>query len=87
MGVPVPDAVAAGLLTTASGLFFSGDDDGNLLALDSRNGKLLWRYQMGAHAARHLADHLHARRPPAHLVPSGTTLTAWALPETAASTR
>src|SRR5438128_3568229 len=38
----------AGLLTTASGLIFSGDAEGNLLALDSRNGKLLWRYQMGA---------------------------------------
>ena len=38
----------AGLLTTASGLIFSGDGDGNLLALDSRSGKLLWRYQLGA---------------------------------------
>ena len=55
----------AGLLTTASGLIFSGDSEGNLLALDSRSGKLLWRYQMGATHARHVADHLHARRPPA----------------------
>jgi len=38
----------SGLLTTASNLIFSGDAEGNLLALDSRNGKLLWRYQMGA---------------------------------------
>ena len=38
----------AGLLTTASGLIFSGDAEGNLLALNSRDGKLLWRYQMGA---------------------------------------
>ena len=29
----------AGVLTTASGLIFSGDGDGNLLALDSRTGK------------------------------------------------
>ena len=38
----------SGILTTASSLLFSGDADGNLLALDSRSGKLLWRYQMGA---------------------------------------
>ena len=38
----------AGVLTTASGLIFTGDGEGNLLALDSRKGKLLWRYQMGA---------------------------------------
>ena len=70
----------AGILTTASGLLFSGDADGNLLALDSRNGKLLWRYQMGSP--------LHGTSPTTYiidgrqhlLVPSGTTLTAWALP-------
>ena len=67
----------SGLLTTASGLLFSGDADGNLLALDSRSGKLLWRYQMGAP--------LHGTSPTTYmidgrqhlLVPSGTTLTAW----------
>ena len=69
----------AGLLTTASGLIFSGDNEGNLLALDSRTGKLLWRYQMGAN--------LHGTSPTTYmldgrqhlLVPAGTTLTAWAL--------
>ena len=70
----------AGLLTTASGLIFSGDAEGNLLALDSRDGKLLWRYQMGAP--------MHGTSPTTYmvdgrqyvLVPAGTTLTAWALP-------
>ena len=69
----------SGILTTASGLLFSGDADGNLLALDSRSGKLLWRYQMGAT--------LHGTSPTTYmidgrqhlLVPSGTTLTAWAI--------
>jgi alcohol dehydrogenase (cytochrome c) len=72
--------VTAGLLTTASNLIFSGDAEGNLLALDSRNGKLLWNYQMGAN--------LHGTSPTTYmvdgrqhlLVPAGTTLTAWALP-------
>jgi alcohol dehydrogenase (cytochrome c) len=71
----------AGLLTTASGLIFSGDAEGNLLALDSRSGKLLWRYQMGAA--------MHGTSPTTYmvegrqylLVPAGTTLTAWALPQ------
>ena len=71
----------AGLLTTASGLIFSGDNDGNLLALDSRSGKLLWRYQMGAtmHGTSPTTYMLDGRQ---HvLVPAGTTLTAWALPQ------
>ena len=79
MGIQVPVAVHVGILTTASGLLFSGDADGNLLALDSRSGKLLWRYQMGAT--------LHGTSPTTYmidgrqhlLVPSGTTLTAWAI--------
>lgn len=69
----------SGILTTASGLLFSGDSDGNLLALDSKSGKLLWRYQLGAP--------LHGTSPTTYmidgrqhlLVPAGTTLTAWAL--------
>jgi alcohol dehydrogenase (cytochrome c) len=71
----------AGLLTTASNLIFSGDNEGNLLALDSRNGKLLWRYQMGQklHGASPVTYMLDGRQ---HLlVPAGTTLTAWALPD------
>jgi alcohol dehydrogenase (cytochrome c) len=71
----------AGLLTTASGLIFSSDGDGNLLALDSRNGKLLWRYQMGAtmHGTSPITYVVDGKQ---HvLVPAGTTLTAWALPQ------
>ena len=70
----------AGLLTTASGLIFSSDGDGNLLAIDSRSGKLLWRYQMGAtmHGTSPITYMVDGKQ---HvLVPAGTTLTAWALP-------
>jgi alcohol dehydrogenase (cytochrome c) len=38
----------AGVLTTASSLLFTGDASGNLLALDSRNGKVLWHTRGGA---------------------------------------
>jgi len=41
----------AGLLTTASNLIFSGDSEGNLLALDSRSGKLLWKTNAGGDIA------------------------------------
>jgi alcohol dehydrogenase (cytochrome c) len=71
----------AGLLTTASGLIFSGDAEGNLLALDSRSGKLLWRYQMGAplHGTSPITFMLDGRQ--FLVVPAGTTLMAWALPQ------
>jgi alcohol dehydrogenase (cytochrome c) len=71
----------SGLLSTASGLIFSGDNDGNVLALDSRSGALLWRYQMGAnlHGTSAITYMVDGRQ---HvLVPAGTTLTAWALPQ------
>ena len=72
---------SSGLLNPATGLIFSGDSDGNLLALDSRSGELLWRYQMGSrlHGTSPITYMLDGRQ---HvLVPAGTTLTAWALPE------
>jgi alcohol dehydrogenase (cytochrome c) len=70
----------SGLLTTATNLIFSGDAEGNLLALDSRTGKLLWRYQMGAtlHGTSPVTYMLDGKQQ--LLVPAGTTLTAWALP-------
>jgi alcohol dehydrogenase (cytochrome c) len=81
-----PTPSRAGILTTASNLLFSGDNEGNLLALDSRSGKLLWQYQMGSnlHGTSPVTYMLDGRQ---HiLVPSGTTLTSWALPDVARST-
>ena len=73
----------SGLLSTASGLIFSGDAEGNFLAIDAHSGELLWRFQMGAalHGTSAITYMLDGRQ---HvLVPSGTTLTAWALPDVA----
>jgi alcohol dehydrogenase (cytochrome c) len=36
-----------GTVSTAGGVIFSGDDDGNLLALDAKNGKHLWHFNVG----------------------------------------
>jgi len=46
--MPYSLAHGNGILTTASGLLFIGQPDGNLLALDAQNGKELWRFQTGA---------------------------------------
>jgi len=36
-----------GVVSTASGVVFSGDDDGHMIALDGTNGKHLWHYYTG----------------------------------------
>lgn len=45
-----PLATGSGLLSTASGLLFNGQSDGNLVAYDITNGNELWRFQTGAGA-------------------------------------
>lgn len=41
------DYTESGVLSTASDLVFSGGRDGNLFALDARNGKSLWHVGLG----------------------------------------
>lgn len=70
----------AGTLTTASGLVFGGDMDGNLMAFDARTGKNLWHFQTGA--AIYAAPTTFTIDGRQHLVlPAGTALLAFALPE------
>ena len=38
----------SGVLSTAGGLVFAGDEEGYLIALDARTGKELWHFQTGA---------------------------------------
>jgi alcohol dehydrogenase (cytochrome c) len=76
----LPATSAAGVLSTASGLVFAGDGDGNVIALDSRTGKHLWHYYVGVgmrstSGTTHMIDGRQVL-----LVPSGSTLTAFALP-------
>ncbi len=37
----------SGVLSTAGGLVFSGDAEGNFIAFDAESGKTLWHFQMG----------------------------------------
>jgi plastocyanin len=45
--VPAPMCGGSGILATASGLVFTASPDGNMWALDSRSGELLWEFQIG----------------------------------------
>ena len=45
--MPGPGIMWAGTVSTAGGVVFSGDDDGNLVALDARTGRDLWHFPMG----------------------------------------
>jgi alcohol dehydrogenase (cytochrome c) len=38
----------SGVLSTAGGLVFTGDAEGNFMALDAASGKVLWHFQCGA---------------------------------------
>ena len=69
----------AGVMTTASGLVFAGDNDGNFMAFEASTGENLWHYQTGsriwgAAAMTHMLDGRQYV-----LIPSGTTLVAFAL--------
>jgi alcohol dehydrogenase (cytochrome c) len=41
-------SLSAGVLATEGGVLFAAGRDGNLVGLDKRSGKLLWRFQTGA---------------------------------------
>jgi alcohol dehydrogenase (cytochrome c) len=44
----VPQPMMGGSLSTAGGLTFTGEGNGNFNAYDSRSGKLLWQFNAGA---------------------------------------
>jgi alcohol dehydrogenase (cytochrome c) len=69
----------AGVMSTASGLVFAGDNEGNFVAVDARNGKPLWHYPTGASIWGAAATTFMLDGKQYVLIPSGTTLTAFAL--------
>ena len=76
-----PSPSMAGVLTTASGLVFAGDNEGNFLAFDGRTGANLWRYSTGTPiwGAAPMTYMLDGRQ---HvIIASGTTLLQFALPQ------
>jgi alcohol dehydrogenase (cytochrome c) len=75
-----PTPTSAGLTSTASGLVFAGDSEGNFIAFDGRTGKDLWHYQMGSALFASANTYMLDGRQYV-LMPAGTNLTAFALPE------
>jgi alcohol dehydrogenase (cytochrome c) len=72
---------SSGVLSTASNLVFAGDGDGNILAFDSRSGKNLWHYQLGVPIRSTAGTTYMVDGRQYLLVPSGSALTAFALPQ------
>ena len=70
----------AGVLSTAGGVVFSGDNEGDVFAADSRTGKELWRYQVGSPLYAAPSTYMIGARQYV-IVPAGTMLTAFALPQ------
>jgi alcohol dehydrogenase (cytochrome c) len=70
----------AGVMTTDSGLTFTGDGNGNMLVLDTANGNTLWHTGLGAGMqSSPITYELDGRQ--YVLTGSGDVLFAWALPE------
>ena len=81
----LPTPSLAGVLSTASGLVFAGDNEGNFNAFDSRTGEKLWTYRMGSLIWGAAATTFMLDGRQQVLMPSGTTVVAFALPQDPAS--
>jgi alcohol dehydrogenase (cytochrome c) len=75
-----PGGSGAGVLTTDSGVTFTGDSSGNLLALQTKDGKTLWHAGTGGSMeSSPITYQLDGRQ--YILTSSGGVLFAWALPQ------
>ena len=79
-----PGGSGAGVMTTDSGLTFTGDGHGNVLALATDTGKTLWHAGTGVPMqSSPISYELDGRQ--YIMTSSGGVLFAWALPEKAAA--
>jgi alcohol dehydrogenase (cytochrome c) len=71
------------VLSTASGVVFAGDNEGNVMAFASKTGRNLWHYQTGSPiwGAAPMTYMLDGQQQV--VIASGTTLMAFALPRDA----
>ena len=68
----------AGTLATGGGLVFAGDEDGYLMALDARDGKMLWKFNTGNRLASAPITYMVGSRQYVTM-PSGSALITFAL--------
>src|SRR5262249_41562628 len=80
------DAGWAGVTATAGGVVFSADHQGTFIVADSGTGKKLYEYQTGAAIFAPPTTYLLDGRQYV-VIPSGSVLTAFALPKGNAGTR
>ena len=80
------DAGWAGVLATAGGVVFSGDHDGAFFVADSATGKKLYEFQTGAAIFAPPTTYLVDGRQWV-VMPSGSVMTAFALPKANAGTK
>ncbi|MFN8004059.1 MAG: PQQ-dependent dehydrogenase, methanol/ethanol family [Acidobacteriota bacterium] len=73
-------SLAAGVMASAGGILFAGTREGNLLALESATGKLLWRFQTGGTIASAPISYAVAGKQYIALA-AGGVLYSFALPE------
>jgi alcohol dehydrogenase (cytochrome c) len=68
------------VLSTAAGVVFDGDNEGNFMAFDSRTGKNLWHYQTGSPlwGGSPMTYTLYGRQ--YVVIGSGSSIVAFALP-------
>jgi len=72
-----PSSTWAGTMSTASGLVFAGNDQGNIMAFDARTGKNLWWFEAGGAINATTTYMLDGRQ--YLLVPAGSSLIAFAV--------
>ena len=75
-----PKPSFGGTLSTASGLVFAGEEDGNVMAFDAATGKNLWRLQTGGGVRAGPMTLMHDGEQVV-VVASGGTVIALALPD------
>jgi alcohol dehydrogenase (cytochrome c) len=76
-----PTPSLSGVMTTASGLVFAGDQEGNFAAFSAATGEQLWHYQTGSSiwGAAAMTYLLDGRQQV--LIPSGGALVSFGLPD------
>ena len=72
---------ATGVLATAGGVVFAAVADGNLIALEAANGKLLWHYQTGERIKSSPMSFAVDGGKQVVAISSGSVLFAFALPQ------
>jgi alcohol dehydrogenase (cytochrome c) len=77
----LPTPSLAGVMSTASGLVFAGDNEGYFNALDSRTGKKLWSYRTGSLIWGAAPTTVMLDGKQLVMLPSGNTLVAFGLME------